>query len=281
MSAMSPDTGITSLGECHYPSPLRLAARGADDVWAFTGDAQCVRGDVNVPPVQTERLFEKAGPRESLYFDPRKARAAIVTCGGLCPGLNNVIRSATLECCRNYGLSQVFGVRFGYQGLGPDGEPFAVLTPEVVEGIDRLGGTILGSSRGSPETAVMVDCLQKHGINILLCVGGDGTQRGAYRLHEEIVRRGLKIAVVGIPKTIDNDIQWCDQTFGFFTAADCAKQVITSAHVEAKGARNGIALVKLMGRDSGFVAAGATLASGEVNFTLIPEQRFALRGETV
>jgi 6-phosphofructokinase 1 len=184
-----------------------------------------------------------------------------------------------LELCHNYGLREVLGIPFGYQGLGPAGMPLRSLVPASVEGIAEVGGSVLGSSRGSPETSVMVDFIERQGIDILLCVGGDGTQRGAYRLTEEIARRGLKVAVVGIPKTIDNDIQLCDQTFGFFTAADSAKQVITAAHVEARGARNGIALVKVMGRDSGFIAAAATLASGEVNFTLIPEQQFSLHGE--
>jgi 6-phosphofructokinase 1 len=163
--------------------------------------------------------------------------------------------------------------------LSPDGHPPIKLTPESVDGIDKKGGSILGSSRGTPTSEAMADFLAQQKIDILFCVGGDGTQRGAHALHEEIERRGLKIAVVGIPKTIDNDIQLCDQTFGFATAIDIARGVLDCAHAESKGAQNGVGLVKLMGRDSGFIAVGATLASQEVNFTLIPEQNFALYGE--
>jgi len=279
MSSAVCDTAVKTLGACAHRSPLRLNAIVGDDVGNFTSDAHRVRGDVHVPPDGVERFFENAGPRERLFFDPARTKAAIVTCGGLCPGLNNVIRSAVLELWMNYGVREIVGIRYGYQGLGPAAAPPVALTPEFVDGIDKLGGTVLGSSRGSPDTTAMVDFLAGAGIDILLCVGGDGTQRGAHQVHEEIDRRALKITVVGIPKTIDNDIDFCDQTFGYATAIEKAREVLLSAHVEAKGVRNGVGLVKVMGRDSGFIAAGATLASQEVNFTLIPEQRFALHGE--
>jgi 6-phosphofructokinase 1 len=226
-----------------------------------------------------ELLFEKAGPREKLFFDPARTKAAIVTCGGLCPGINNVIRSVFLELRMRYGVPDVLGIRFGYEGLNPRiGLPPLMLTSEFVEDIHKEGGTVLGSSRGEHSPAVMVDFLQAQGIQILLCVGGDGTQRGAHQIAEEARRRRLPIAVVGIPKTIDNDILYCDRTFGYSTALSEAEKVILCAHVESKGQRNGIGLVKVMGRESGFIAAGATLASQEVNFTLIPEVPSALHG---
>ncbi len=277
MSSGFQEAAIKSLGPRTYKSPLGLNTVAGDQLGNFVPDGQRVRGDIHVPPMSAEWLFEKAGPRQQLYFEPAKVRAAIVTCGGLCPGLNNVIRSAFLELYMNHGVRQIVGVPHGYQGLDPNGDrPLVPLTRELIDGIDKHGGTILGSSRGSPETPAMVDFLQRERIDMLFCVGGDGTQRGAHALHEEIARRGLKKVIVGIPKTIDNDIGSCDQTFGYSTAIEKAREVLDNAHVEAKGARNGVGLVKLMGRDSGFIAAGATLASQEVNFTLIPEQRFNL-----
>jgi 6-phosphofructokinase 1 len=272
-------TAIKSLGECRFESPLPLNTALGDDIGNFTSEVQRVRGDVLIPAADNELVFEKAGPRQKLYFDPGAVSAAIVTCGGLCPGLNNVIRSVVVALQMNYGVRDVMGIRYGYQGMCSRGEAPVKLTLDMVDGIDKKGGTILGSSRGSPTSAEMADFLEREGIDILFCVGGDGTQRGAHALHEEIERRGKKIAIVGIPKTIDNDIQLCDQTFGFATAIEIARQVLDCAHVESKGVNNGVGLVKLMGRDSGFIAVGATLASQEVNFTLIPEHKFALDGD--
>ncbi|MDP6631312.1 MAG: ATP-dependent 6-phosphofructokinase [Kiritimatiellia bacterium] len=154
-----------------------------------------------------------------------------------------------------------------------------LLNEAIVDHIHYAGGTILGSSRGGQPTDVIVDALEARGINVLLCVGGDGTQRGTHDIATEALRRGLKIAVVGVPKTIDNDIQFVARSFGYSTAIDKARDILTCAHNEAKGAFNGVGLVKLMGRDSGFIACGATLASQEANFCLIPEIPFALQGE--
>jgi 6-phosphofructokinase 1 len=224
--------------------------------------------------------FEAAGPRRHIFFDPPQTRAAIVTCGGLCPGLNNVIRTLFFELTANYGIREVLGIRFGYQGLNPrTGLPPIVLTGDLVEAIHYQGGTILGTSRGGHPPAVMVDYLANAGINILFCVGGDGTQRGAHAMAEEIARRKLPIAMIGIPKTIDNDIKHCWRTFGFVTAVAEADTVIDRAHVEATAVLNGIGLVKVMGREAGFIAAAATIASGQVNFTLIPEVSFHLDGD--
>jgi len=275
---------ITTLGEPGILSPLRRSRTPGEGVGRFVSDDDLIRELAQVPEGQQkaeqELLFEKAGARERIFFDPARTRAAIVTCGGLCPGLNNVIRSVFLELNLNYGVKDVFGIRYGYRGLNPDeGEPPVRLTLEMLESIHEEGGTILGSSRGSQEAAVMADFLERERIDMLFCVGGDGTQRGAHELSEEIRRRGLSIAVVGIPKTIDNDIPYCETSFGLVTAVEKAREVLQSAHVEARGALNGIGLVKVMGRGAGFIAAAATLASQQVNFTVIPEVPFALRGE--
>jgi 6-phosphofructokinase 1 len=224
-------------------------------------------------------LFEKAGARRDILFHPASSRAAIVTCGGLCPGLNNVIRSLvlTLEC--HYGLAGILGVRYGYHGLNPaHGDEPLELHAGLVSDIHELGGTILGTSRGPEDPAVMVDTLRRWGVRMLFPVGGDGTQRGALALSEEARRQGYALAVVGVPKTIDNDIQHVSRTFGYGTAIEAARAVIDIAHTEARAVINGVGLVKLMGRDSGFIAAGATLASGEVNYCLIPEQKLLLDG---
>ena len=275
------DTKIATLGPCRYASPLALNNVEGDHIGNFTYDATRVRYQVELAagePEDNETFFEKAGPRQKLFFDPARTRAAIVTCGGLCPGLNNVIRSAYLELRHNYGVREVLGIRYGYQGLTFNAPPPITLSSEDVEGIHRVGGTILSSSRGQRSPEEMVDFLVNRDINILICVGGDGTQRGAHSIAEEIAKRGLPIAVVGVPKTIDNDIQYVRQTFGYYTAIEAARTILDGAHCEAKGAPNGIGLVKLMGRDSGFIAAGATIASQEVNFVLIPEIPIKLDG---
>jgi 6-phosphofructokinase 1 len=275
------DLHITTLGLNEKPSPLNLSSRHDDALGDFVPGGPRIRYQVDTSPEvpHQELLFERAGPRERVYFDPFYSTAAIVTCGGLCPGLNNVIRSIYLELTKNYGVRHVLGIRSGYLGLNPaSGLAPIQITDAFVSEIHKLGGTALGSSRGPQDPAVIVNFLHRQGINMLFCVGGDGTQRGAHMICEEIARRGLKIAVVGIPKTIDNDIMYVFRTFGFATALEAAQDALTCAHVEAKGAPNGIGLVKLMGRDAGFIAAGATLASQEVNFCLVPEIDFKLEG---
>jgi 6-phosphofructokinase 1 len=273
---------VPRLGDPGYASPLRLSTTWGDDIVNFTPEHALVRHriELNTPDPGPDLRFEKAGPRQRLFFDPPRVRAAIVTCGGLCPGLNNVIRSAFLEMHFNYGVPEVLGLRYGYQGLNPTlAEAPLRLTPELVEHIHEHGGTILGTSRGEQDPRVMADFLQRERIDILLCIGGDGTQRGAVRIADEARRRGAPVAVVGIPKTIDNDIAFVSQTFGFATAVEKAREVLYGAHAEAKSAFNGIGLVKVMGRHAGFIACGATVASQEVNFTLIPEAPLVLEGE--
>jgi len=275
-------TAITTLGPCTVKSPLRLATRPGQGHGPFVSDRARVRYRVEqgVEEEAGEVFFEKAGPRERLFFDPRRTKAALVTCGGICPGLNNVIRSAFLELHHNYGVQEVLGLRYGYAGLNPKvAEPPIRLTTEFVDDIHEDGGTVLGSSRGAQPVNIMVDYLERQKINLLLCVGGDGTLRGAGAIAEEAMKRRAPLAVVGVPKTIDNDVMYVARTFGLTTATDKARTVLDCAHNEARSAFNGVGLVKVMGRDAGFIAAAATLASQEVNFCLVPEVPFALEGK--
>jgi len=272
---------ISHLGPCEVQSPLRRDARTAVEE-TFVNDSTFVRLPLEIDAAApgAARLFEKAGPREKVFFDPARTKAAIVTCGGLCPGMNNVIRSVYLQLHYHYGASAVLGIRHGYSGFAPQcAAPPIWLNTEMVNDIHQRGGTLLGSSRGPVSPDIIVDFLEQRGINILFAVGGDGTQRGAHAIAEEAKRRDLKISIIGIPKTIDDDVMYVNRSFGYFTAISRAKDIIDSAHVEAHCALNGIAIVKVMGRDSGFIAAGATLASQEVNFALVPESLFKLEGE--
>ena len=223
--------------------------------------------------------FEKAGPHKHLYFEAAETKVAIVTCGGLCPGLNNVIRSLVNQLYYRYKVSKIIGIQYGFEGFIHEyNHPVIELTPQKVDNIHLFGGTILGSSRGLQDVGQIVDSLVSQDVNILFCIGGDGTMHGAHAIHEEITRRDLKISVAGIPKTIDNDINLIDKSFGFETAFSIAHDIIRSAHNEAVGAYNGIAVLKLMGRDSGFIAAYAALAIQEVNFVLVPEMTFDMNG---
>ena len=241
-----------------------------------------VSDDVHIPELieigaDPGLQFELAGPRAKLFFDAKQTRAGIVTCGGLCPGLNNVIRSLFLELHYGYGVAEVLGFRDGYAGLDPicGVEPVKI-TPQFVDGIHQKGGTALGSSRGPVDVGKAVDNLMARGVNILFTVGGDGTQRGANDLYQEARRRGYLLSVVGIPKTIDNDVGFVSRTFGFFSAVEEAARVLDCAHTEGRSVQGGIGLVKLMGRHAGFVTAGAVVASQDVNFALIPEVPFSL-----
>jgi len=262
---------ITTLGEPRFRSPLN---RFVNDDWSVP--EQIIRG---LPPTPQAWEFELAGPRAKLFFDPLRTRAGIVTCGGLCPGINNVIRSLFNELHHAYGVQEVLGFRGGFQGLDPArGQAPIRLTPEFVDNIHRQGGTVLGTSRGRGDEAAAVENLARLGVNILFVVGGDGTQRGGNDLFQAARQQGHALAVVGIPKTVDNDVAFVSRTFGFLTAVEEAAAVLARAHVEARSVQNGIALVKVMGRHAGFIAVGATVASQEVNFCLIPEVRFSLEG---
>ena len=264
---------ITTLGEPLFDSPL--ASHVSDKARVLFN----VVIDPDAPPAE-ELLLEVAGPREKIFFDPKKTRAGIVTCGGLCPGLNNVIRSLVLELHHGYGVREILGFVDGYQGLDPwrGSEPIP-LTPEFVEDIHKEGGSVLNTSRGPVDVSVAVDNLIRRKVNILFVVGGDGTQRGGAAIYKEASQRGHALAVVGVPKTIDNDVAFVSRTFGYLTAVEEATKAIDCAHTEAHSVHNGISIVKIMGRHAGFIAAGATVASQDVNFTLVPEVPFVLDGE--
>jgi len=273
------DTAIRALGTAEHPSPLAGRFTSKD---AFIRDEQRVlRDPVFNGTVAAPTSFEIAGPRDYLHFSPRYVRSALVTCGGLCPGLNNVIRSIVMTSYYQYGSKDLIGIPYGYRGLDPiNGHGFVSLCPDLVENIHREGGTILGSSRGGTDdmeklVAYLVNTLK---VSILYAIGGDGTLRGAIAISEIASSMGKDLAVIGIPKTIDNDINNIQKSFGFETAFSKAVESISTAHVEAKGASNGIGLVKLMGRHSGFIAANAALAMNDVNFVLVPEARFDLDG---
>ncbi len=264
---------ITALGEPRFNSPLSRFANEHARVPAY----------ITLEPGASERpgiSFELAGPRPKLFFNTLEARAGIVTCGGLCPGLNTVIRSLFLELYHCYGVKEVLGFRDGYRGLDParGAEPLA-LTCEIVEDIHREGGTVLGTSRGPVDIEAAVDNLLRRKIDMLFTIGGDGTQRGGHLLQHEAERRGHPLAIVGVPKTIDNDVPFVARSFGYSTAIEQASEVLQRAHTECHSVHNGISIVKLMGREAGFIAVGATIASQEANFTLIPEVRFKLEGE--
>lgn len=231
-------------------------------------------------PLRADQAFEKAGPRKHLFFSPRKVRAGIVTCGGLCPGMNNAVRSLFFELHHGYGVAEVLGFRYGFDGLAPDsGLTPMHLRPEHVRNVHRLGGSFLGTSRKRHEAADLAATLARLSIDVLFAVGGNGTLNGAHAIHRELAALGRSTAIVALPKTIDDDIPYLDKTFGFETAVDMARIAIDAAHTEACGARNGIGIVKLMGRDAGFIAAAATLASSEANFCLLPEFPVQMHGE--
>ncbi len=272
------DTTIESLGEPKIDSPLRGVkfdddeARVLLDLSADQFRLTCDKGE---EPVS----FTKAGPRKKIFFDPSKLKCALVTCGGLCPGLNNVIRSVVLTLYHTYGVKNILGIRYGLQGFIPEfGHPVWELTPQLVSQVSELGGTILASSRGPQNIDQIVDSLERMNVGILFLIGGDGTFRAAARISGAIRSRGSRIGVIGIPKTIDNDICLLTRSFGFNTAVSMAALAIRSAHVEALGAPNGVGLVKLMGRYSGFIAATAALAEREANLVLIPESDFDIEG---
>lgn len=272
------ETEIESLGSCTIKSPLPHM-RSVGDESKVVYDTSVARLATRFKETDTILSFEEAGPRQMLFFDPLNVKAAIVTCGGLCPGLNDVIRSIVHTLTFGYGVRIIKGIQYGYAGLNPASQlPFKDLSPDVVRSIHEDGGTYLGSSRGPQPVDVMVDTLYREDIRLLFAIGGDGTLRGAEEIHKEIQKRDMSLAVIGIPKTIDNDIGVVSRTFGFDTAVSTAVDSLRAAHVEARCAVNGVGIVKLMGRNSGFVAANAALAAADANFVLVPEVPFELEG---
>ncbi len=278
------DATIQTLGSLKIPSPIQREENTINR--SFVDDTDKVVLDVKLKNLMQTvekggnfNAFELAGPRKKIYFDPSKLRCALVTCGGLCPGLNDIIRAIVLELFYGYGVKNIFGFKYGLQGFIPEyRHEIMDLKPETVANIHEMGGSILGSSRGPQPIDEIVDTLERMNIGILFMIGGDGTLLAATKIADSITDRGLKISLVGIPKTIDNDIHMVSRTFGFDTAVDVATQAIRSAHNESTAYPNGIGLIKLMGRYSGFIAATATLAQQDVNFVLIPEVDFDLKG---
>jgi 6-phosphofructokinase 1 len=269
---------VERLGECKIESPIRSRDFIEDD------DRVLVTMNKRLLDFAAKKMgyvpsFERAGAHRKIFHDPAWSRVGIVTAGGLCPGLNHVIKGLVEILTFDYNIRTIYGIRFGYAGLIPRcGYEPIMLDTDVVDTIHEKGGTILGSSRGQQDTGELVDTLARMNINLLFCIGGDGSLRCAHDIAVECKRRRLAISVIGVPKTIDNDLHFVGRSFGFETAVGEATSVIRAAHTEAKGTFNGIGLVKLMGRDSGFIAAYATLANPVVNFCLIPELDFELEG---
>ncbi len=280
------DFTVPVLGEARIASPVAFSRVLGDSIANYVRDDEYILHDIAVNPAEPAKqyhpadLLQVAGPREKIYFSPSHVHAGIVSCGGLCPGINDVIRAAVRCLWLRYGVRRISGIRFGYQGLLPENSfPVMELNPDVVDDIHKIGGSVLGSSRGGGDRIEdIVDSIERMNLNMLFTIGGDGTQKGSMRIADEIARRGLKIAVVGIPKTIDNDLSFIQKSFGFETAVAQAAHAVSGAHTEAHSAINGIGLVKLMGRDSGFISAHTALASHEANFVLIPEVPFELDG---
>lgn len=280
------DFTIPVLGPATLPSPVKLSTVQGDSLLDYVPDSQKILYNIMADSASpllcgSDNLIELAGPREKLFFNPGEVCAGIVTCGGICPGLNDVIRSLVMTLWYPYGVRKIFGIRYGYRGFLPESVfPPIELNPDRVTDIHLKGGTILGSSRGyGDQTSAIVTSLEKLKINMLFVIGGDGTQKGAVALAEEALRRGLKLSVIGIPKTIDNDLSFVDKTFGFDTAVAHASDAISAAHIEARDNINGISIVKVMGRNSGFIAAHAALTINDVNYVLIPELPFDMNGE--
>jgi 6-phosphofructokinase 1 len=276
---------VRRLGDPAYTSPLALGTVPEDGRADFVDDDTRIvleldrkrlhstfeRGEI--PP-----CLEAAGPRQRIFFRPNDVRAAVVTSGGLCPGINDVVRSVVMTLHYHYRVESITGIRYGLRGFVAEDAPPIPLRPDEIKSIHMHGGSLLGSSRGSPEMEDIVRYLDRHAISLLFMIGGDGTQKAVEQIAKATREAGLAVAVVGIPKTIDNDILYVDQTFGFSTAVSLARESLHAAHAEATGAYNGVGLVRLMGRASGFIAAEAALASEEANFVLVPEVPFQLEG---
>ncbi len=276
------DFRVTSLGQGQYSAHAVDGLAHLVQADLFTDERERVPNAVSFregEAVDHGRAFEKAGPRRLLYFNPQKVRAGIVTCGGICPGLNDVIRALFMTLRHTYGVRDVLGFRYGFRGLDPSfGLEPILFDHDMVYDLMVHGGTVLGTARGQIAPEVMLETLRAHRIDMLFVIGGDGSHRGAHAIAETARAQGYDLAVVGVPKTIDNDINYVSRTFGFDTAVEFARNALDAAGIEAQGNPGGVGLVKVMGRDSGFIAAYATLASNHVNIALVPEVPFELEG---
>ena len=278
------DFSIKTLGACKITSPILFSKVDGDFAANYVTEDEAVKLHIlanRKEPNHKQVLLEKAGVREKIFFNPAEVHAAIATCGGLCPGLNDVIRAIVKTLQNRYGVKKITGIKYGYQGFLDDyGFPMIDLNTDAVNDIHKFGGTILGTSRGGGNrTSEIVNRLEELKINVLFLIGGDGTLKGALAIANEVEKRGLQISVVGIPKTIDNDIAYIDKSFGFDTAVGKATEAVDAGYTEAASQVHGIGLVKLMGRESGFIAAQTAIASHETDFVLIPEVPFEMNGE--
>lgn len=281
----------------HAPNPRKYPVRGCGECGAglafahlmpptrcpqnFIKEDNIIIADIvrKASHEPVSRAYVRAGPRRALFFEPTAVTAAIVTCGGLCPGLNNIIREVTRTLLLDYGASRVLGITDGFNGFDAAAHPPTELTLASVERIHDAGGTVLGSARGGFNLAAIEAFVDKYSVQCLFIVGGDGTHRGAVKIARWAADAGRPLAVVGIPKTIDNDVSLVDRSFGFTTAVGEAVKAIKAAVVEARSAPHCVGLVKLMGRHAGFIAAHATLASGDVDACLVPEVTTPLHGQ--
>ncbi|MEW5303819.1 MAG: hypothetical protein WDW36_006474 [Sanguina aurantia] len=243
--------------------------------------AFCLDGSANVGDedscIMLPEWAIRCGPRKTIYLDPKKVCAAVVTCGGLCPGLNDVVQNIVYTLA-DYGVPEdnILGIRYGLRGFYErDAKPIT-LTRSLVDGIQLKGGTMLGTSRGGANIREIVRRIDLWGLNMVFVVGGNGGNAAAHAIQEECEAQGVICSVVGVPKSIDNDILLIDRCFGFETAVEEAQRALLAAKVEASSARNGLGVVKLMGRQSGFIAMQASMASGVVDICLIPEISFNL-----
>lgn len=275
----NPNTSGAGCGSGMTNEMSETAARESsldlEDMDLESADGLTERVCVPLPPWAV-----RAGARENIYFNPSDVQAAIVTCGGLCPGLNDVVQGIVNKLS-DYGVpdGQILGIKYGYRGFYDKTDKPIVLTKEGVEGIQLQGGTILGTSRGGADLEKIVKQIDLMGLDMLFVVGGNGGNAGASALQTMCAAKGVICSIIGIPKSIDNDILLIDKCFGFDTAVDTAQEALLSAKVESSSALNGIGIVKLMGRSSGFIAMQASLASGVVDVCLIPEVKFDLQGE--
>ena len=264
-----PRTGQwANAGGCRYTNP--------DGTCSVQEEDSTLSAHVRLLPELPASWAVRAGPRDTIYFDPSAITAGIVTVGGLCPGVNHILQ-ALVVALTAYGVRDIRGIRYGLRGFFETDYPPVPLSVESVDQIHLNGGTVLGTSRGGSNVPRIVDAIQLMKLDQVYLVGGNGGNAAADAIHRECKARGYPCAVVGLPKSIDNDILLIDSCFGFSTATNEAQRAIMAASVEARSAHNGIGLVKLMGRSSGFLAAQASVGAGVVDVCLLPEVTFDLQ----
>ena len=280
-------TKVELLGPLTVPNPASEESVG---LYRTPEARKTVTADMDViaqfqARAQPVPAFLEAGPRRMLFHEPQSVRAVVVTSGGLAPGLNCVVHGIVTRHWNTYGVNAarrggIFGIYDGFVGLynKPLDKTPASLRPEITEPWLDRGGSMLGARRfHEQELGELADQitanLALNDINILYVIGGDGSLKVAHEIAQRAKARN--ISVVGIPKTMDNDVLWVWQSFGFNTAVQKAAEVVNTMHAEAESTRR-VGLIELFGAESGFVAANATLASGHVDLVLVPEIFLAL-----